>query len=449
MRVEQPVAELPVAGDDPGPGHGLAFPRQGVLAPVHLEGVEAPGEGPAAPFGPEVGVDVVDPVGRGGAADEADEGGRPAAWPRRRRRRPARRGRRSRRGRWRRRARRRRTDPAPMTANGIVGSRASRAASRVASASDGQVAADLAHVGVAEHVACGDRRAGSAAASAAATPCCSDRPSRRWSAASAAVDQAVVVAGGESGRVGEPGHEVRVVAEDLAQQATRAGDRCTASGPRPGSRGRSRRTVGSPATRRAGCGRAAGRGRDRVPARASRAAAGAAAASGGSSGSGPRVSSITAAWVRRASTKPKALSRAAAASGLSAASSACGPGERLEQRAEVDPLVDGPDRRLGLAQLLVELLGRGRALERVPPAHHPGQAVEGDRVGGEGVDLLLVDELEPVLDRAQQAVGRRRAGRRRRRRRSRPRPSRRAWTGWSGPAARGRGGRARAAAAAR
>ena len=73
--VEQAVAERTVAGDHPGPGHRLALPGERVLAPVDVEGVEAAGERAAAALGPEVGVDVVDAVGGGGAADEAHQRG--------------------------------------------------------------------------------------------------------------------------------------------------------------------------------------------------------------------------------------------------------------------------------------------------------------------------------------------------------------------------------------
>ena len=52
----------------------------------------------------------------------------------------------------------------------------------------------------------------------------------------------------------------------------------------------------------------------------------------------------------------------------------------------------------------VELLGRGAVLG-VGATHDACQPVQRLPVGGQGVHLLLVDELQPVLDGAQQAVG--------------------------------------------
>ena len=68
--------------------------------------------------------------------------------------------------------------------------------------------------------------------------------------------------------------------------------------------------------------------------------------------------------------------------------------------------MDRPDVGLLAAEEPVEQLAGG-GLGRVAVAHHPGQAVAAGEVGGggQGVDLLLVDQLQPVLHRPQQAVG--------------------------------------------
>ena len=112
------------------------------------------------------------------------------------------------------------------------------------------------------------------------------------------------------------------------------------------------------------------------------------------------MSSRTAAWVRRGIDEAE---RREARRRRLRAEAALGRGEGLEQGSEVDPLVDGPDRELVLAQLALELLGR-RTVDDVAVAEHPGEMVEGRGLGRERVDLLLVDELEVVLDAAQVAV---------------------------------------------
>ena len=138
----------------------------------------------------------------------------------------------------------------------------------------------------------------------------------------------------------------------------------------------------------------------------------------------PRVSSRTAAWVRSASVKPKATRRATAASGLSAPG---GGRERLEQRAEVDPLVDRPHRELVAAQVAPEALG-GVAVPacRGSPAPGPGGRPRPGRPArcGPAARRRAGGGARPCA-----GSGRRRpAVRRPRGRRSRPRPSRRSAT---------------------
>ena len=149
----------------------------------------------------------------------------------------------------------------------------------------------------------------------------------------------------------------------------------------------------------------------------------------------PRVSSRTAARVRSASANPNAGQRARRPPRATARPA---PGERVEQRPEVEALVDRAAPTVALAgEVAVERLG-GPGLGRAPVAEHPGDAAAAVAVGGQGVHLLLVLELEAVLDPAQEAVGVGQAvgvvrvdvaGRR---------PARRARRAWWASAARGR-----------
>ena len=77
--------------------------------------------------------------------------------------------------------------------------------------------------------------------------------------------------------------------------------------------------------------------------------------------------------------------------------------KRFQQRAEEDSLVDGPDLALATAQRVIET-GRGRCGHVVLEAQHQGEASPGEGVGGYRVRLFLLDELQPVLDRPQEAV---------------------------------------------
>ena len=80
------------------------------------------------------------------------------------------------------------------------------------------------------------------------------------------------------------------------------------------------------------------------------------------------------------------------------------PDERVEQRAEEDPLVDRAHGGLVAAKLVVELL-EGAHIARVAIAHDAGDARACAFVGGQGVHLLLVDELQPMLHRSEELVG--------------------------------------------
>ena len=157
----------------------------------------------------------------------------------------------------------------------------------------------------------------------------------------------------------------------------------------------------------------------------------------------PAVSSRSAARVCSTSRKPNAASRSSAASGDSGPV----PGERVEQRREEELLVDRAHRAWWSRCSASNVLERG-ALGAVAVAEHAGEARPRLLVGRERVGLLLVAELEPVLDRAQEpvraveAVG---VGAVRRSRRRRAVRARRAW--WASGST-GRGGRGRAAAAA-
>ncbi len=79
-------------------------------------------------------------------------------------------------------------------------------------------------------------------------------------------------------------------------------------------------------------------------------------------------------------------------------------GEGLEQRPEEEALVDDPDVGLVAPHGVVEV-GRRRGGGSVGEAEDAGQAPTGGGVGGQRVGLLLLDQLEPVLHRAQEAVG--------------------------------------------
>jgi len=84
---------------------------------------------------------------------------------------------------------------------------------------------------------------------------------------------------------------------------------------------------------------------------------------------------------------------------------AVGPGhrERLQQGPEEEPLVYRAHPGLLVAQLLDEL-GPGVGRRRVPVTEHARQTGEGVGVGGKSVHLLLVDQLQAVLHRPQEAV---------------------------------------------
>ena len=153
------------------------------------------------------------------------------------------------------------------------------------------------------------------------------------------------------------------------------------------------------------------------------------------------------AWrVRSASVKPNAASRAATASAGQRRARVLG--ELIEQGAEEEVLVDGPHRGLLAAEVAGQQLAGG-GLGRVPVADDPGQAVEGVGLGGQGVDLLLGHQLQPVLDGAQQPVGVVEGPGVVRVDVARLRPARPGRRGWWASAAPGRGGRARAGGAAR
>ena len=201
----------------------------------------------------------------------------------------------------------------------------------------------------------------------------------------------------------EDGDQLGLPVEAVDEQAARCRAAGTAGGPPPASRGTWR-----PAARRR-CGRVGQRpqaeqaevgvGRLRQPVEQQRQHL---LHQPRRPGQARRSAPASACRVRSASVKPNAASRS-----LDGRRSACAdrPGERLEQRAEVQPLVDRPHGRLVAPQLVVELLDRGRASAcRGSPAPAPGARAPRRR-SGTRVDLLLVDQLEPVLDRAQEPVG--------------------------------------------
>ena len=124
----------------------------------------------------------------------------------------------------------------------------------------------------------------------------------------------------------------------------------------------------------------------------------------------PPANSVTAAAVRAASENPKAARRSGTAApdiiaGAGRPITGGGGGRRRRPRG-------GGGRRdargwrapaLAPAQHLVEALGgRGRGV--VPEAHHEGDAAPGGGVDRHGVGLLLLDELQAVLEGAQEAV---------------------------------------------
>ena len=80
-----------------------------------------------------------------------------------------------------------------------------------------------------------------------------------------------------------------------------------------------------------------------------------------------------------------------------------GAGERLEERGEEEPLVDAADGTLVLAVLGGEPFECG-ALRAVAVTEHARQTGARHDLGRDGVGLLLVVELDPVLDVAQEAV---------------------------------------------
>ena len=81
-------------------------------------------------------------------------------------------------------------------------------------------------------------------------------------------------------------------------------------------------------------------------------------------------------------------------------------GERFEQRPEPQTLVDRSHGALMAAQIAQESFGRARR-DRAGVAEHACEPVLLQLVLGNGVDLLLVVELQPVFDRTQVPVGRR------------------------------------------
>ncbi len=84
------------------------------------------------------------------------------------------------------------------------------------------------------------------------------------------------------------------------------------------------------------------------------------------------------------------------------------PGQGVEQRAEVEALVDRPDQVPVAGEIAVERLG-GTGVGATPIAEHPGHAASLVAVRRHGVGLLLVLDLHGVLDPAQEPVGRRQA----------------------------------------
>ena len=119
----------------------------------------------------------------------------------------------------------------------------------------------------------------------------------------------------------------------------------------------------------------------------------------------PPASSAIAARVRVASAKPKAARRSATASGdrrgpaaSGRAANASSSGRKKRRSWMVRTWVW--HRRSASSKRRVAVRDR---VVLVP--EHPGQALVGDGVGRHRVGLLLLDELDPVLDRAQEAVG--------------------------------------------
>ncbi len=85
-----------------------------------------------------------------------------------------------------------------------------------------------------------------------------------------------------------------------------------------------------------------------------------------------------------------------------------GTGQRLEDRREEEPFVDRAHGSLVAALVVLEGLQRGPR-GSIAVAGDAGETHERLLVRGERVRLLLVPELEPVLDRAQEHVGVRQA----------------------------------------
>ena len=400
-QIEEAAAELVVAGHDARPGHRLALPGEGVPPPVRVERPEAAGQGPAATLGTKVGVDVVDPLGRRGAADDAPQaGGQPLGLLGAGGTLPL-------------------VDEdeievagvgqlcAPETSHADDGERDGRLERRQRRlqrgfGQSGEVVADLVDIGVAQHVSRRDAEEVALLPTAqhrlAGGPVVSHADGHRSRG-----DEAIPVAGGQAGRLGEAGHQVGVVAEDLADQAAGAGQEAQRSSSGGGvpegldPRAAHLRTGQQVADEEEP---EVGVGRLRQPVEQQREQlvhepAGAVQAAGQLLHRRLRPAGVDEAEGAEASG-----GRFGAQGGVAH----LGRGERLQERAEVHPLVDAAHGRLLVAQLPLELLP-GRSLGVITAAHHPGQAVEGGAVGREGVDLLLVLELEAVLDRAQQAVG--------------------------------------------
>ncbi len=183
----------------------------------------------------------------------------------------------------------------------------------------GEVGADPTDIGVAEEVACGDPEEVAAvpAPEALLTVAAVRAPLHRLVGR---LQQRLAWSGEEAGRAGRGGPRGRGCAAASHRGGGSSRRSCTGCAPWPVSRGTIRPGYGCGCRCRGGCARRGG----------PRSGSGDWESQSSSSGSSccmsrldrfrPRVSSRTAAWVRFASMKPKALNRAAAASGDKAAS---------------------------------------------------------------------------------------------------------------------------------
>ena len=220
-------------------------------------------------------------------------------------------------------------------------------------------------------------RAGCAAATGAAPA--ADRPSRaRHRGRGRRPTSSSRAAVGEARRVGKAADEVGVVGEDLAEQAAGTGEACTGAGPLSGSRGRSR-PVRLRAGRSAGCaasssprsGSGAGEPVEQQREQLLHQPARAVEAPGQLLDRGLRAQGVDEAEGREAGGRRLGAQGGVLASARRTPRAAAG-----SRRARGS---SGPSPGSGAAP---SRAARRPAREGVPEAHHPGQPVERDGIGG-------------------------------------------------------------------